>query len=235
MPGPMPAFQREHDCQGRPDPGDGIANVVADHLRPAVRATSDCHPAAHSLNTGVVGRPVGIRPGGRAFGVAVPSKAGVYQPRIQLREAIVAQAQAPQSAGTPVVQQYVGLRDHPLESPLALWVPQVDGNALLVAVQAQVTGADPLPLGAVNERTVAAPTLSHTRPLNLDYLGAHIGKDHRTERSRNDVSDVQHPEAVERQRNGLQFVGHGYLPASSWEAGICSPRPLSMNLFALRT
>ena len=51
-------------------------------------------------------------------------------------------------------------------------------DALLVAVQSQVAGADPLAFGAVDEGAVGAPPFSDPGAFDLDDLGAHVGKDH---------------------------------------------------------
>ena len=206
--GAVTAFEGHHDRQRRPDAGNGVADVVADHLWPTFGSASDGHPAAHALDAGVVGGPMGVGAGCRPVRVAVAGEAGVDEARVDLIQAVVAQSEAPQGAGTPVVQQDVGLGDHALEGLLAAGVAQVDGHALLVAVQSQVAGADPLAFGAVDEGAVGAAPLSHAGTLDLDDLGAHVGQDHGAEGAGHDVGDIQHPESVEGKWYSLRLRNH---------------------------
>ena len=201
-PGLAAAFQGQHNAQCRPHARHRVADVVAHHLRAGVGAAGDRHPAAHSLDAGIVGRPVGIGAGRRPLRVAVAGETGVNQSRVQFAEPAVAQPQTAQGARPPVVQQHIrGLRQ-PLESLPPQRVAQIEGNAFLVAVEAQIAGADPLSVRPLEERPVAAPALAHAGALDFDDFGAHIGQNHRAERAGHDVRYIQHPQALQRQRVG---------------------------------
>ena len=204
-------LQREHDAEGSPDRGDGIAHIVADHLGAAFGGASGGHPAAHTLNARVVGGPVGVG-AAPAVAVAVTGYAGVHQAGIDFAEALVGVSQPAHGAGTPVVEQDVGHAQHVLEGALGDGVAQVQGHAFLVAIDAEVAGADLGAVGTFDERMVEARLVAPPRSFDLDDLGTHVGQDHGTERAGDDVGGVEDAKAVQGQRLefgvGLYLRGH---------------------------
>ena len=207
-------LEGEHDAEGGPDAGDGVAHVVADHLGAAFGGAGGDHPAAHALDAGVVGGPVGVG-AAQAVAVAVAGDAGVHQAGVDFAEAFVGVAEAAHGSRTPVVQQDVGDAEHVLEGALGDRVAEVQGHALLVAVDAEVAGAD---LGAVGPSTkgiVQARLVAAAGTFDLDDLGSHVGEDHGAEGAGDDVGGVEDAESVERQRLelgvSLRLGGHSGL------------------------
>ena len=206
QPGAAAGFQGQHYAQGRPHAGDGIAHIVAHHLGAAFGGAGHHHPAAHTLYAGVVGRPVGV--GAAAAGaVAVAGDAGVHQAGVDGAELVVAEAQPGQGAGAPVVQQDIGNAQHIFEGALSRRVAQVQGNALFVAVDAQVAGADAGAVGAVDVGVVGAGAVAAAGAFNFDDLGAHIGQNEGAEGAGHDVGGVQDAQAGQGER--LQGRGSG--------------------------
>ena len=156
LPGAVAAFQGHHYRQRRPDAGNRVADVVAHHLRAALRGAGDRHPAAHALDAGVVGGPVGVWPRRRAVGVAVAGEAGVDEARVDFVQPVV--SPSPGAAMRPAPSCPAA---RPTRPPMRSNACLQRGSrrsmvtTFLVAVQAQVAGAYPLPLGAVYERAVA--------------------------------------------------------------------------------
>ena len=208
--GAVAAFESEHDGESGPDAGYRVADVVADHLRSSHGGAGDGHPAAHALDAWVVGGPVGVGAGGGPLRVAVAGEAGIDEARIDFAEPVVAQPKAAQSAGAPIVKEYVGPGDHALECLLAERVAKVDGDAFLVAVEAEVAGADPLSVGAVDEWAVGATALANSGAFDLYDLGTHVGQDHGAERPRHYVGYVEDAQPVQREGYGPGFAGHCY-------------------------
>ena len=202
-----PGLQRQHDSQGRPDPGDRVGDVIAHALGRAVRVAGYLHPTGHSLYTEVVGRP--IRVGAtEPVAVAVAGDGGVHQARVNLLQMLVAQSQTPEGARSPVVQQHVAGPDHVFESPFTGGVAQVQGHALLVAVDAQVSGADPPVIRSPHERPPRPGLVPGAGTLHFYYLRPHIGQDQRTKGASHYVGSVQHSYPFQGQREFLRVVGH---------------------------
>ena len=196
-------LQREHDAEGGPDRRNGIAHVVADHLGTAFGGAGGGHPAAHPLNAWVVGGPVGIE-AAQAVAIAVTGYAGVHEAGINFAKAFVGVAQPAHGAGAPIVEQDVGDAEHVLEGALGDGVAQIQGYAFLVAVDAEVAGADLATVGSFDEGVVEASLVAPAGSLDLDDLGAHVGQDHGAEGAGDDVGGVQDTETLQGQR--LEFA-----------------------------
>ena len=80
---------------------------------------------------------------------------------------------------------------------------QVDGDALLVAVDPEVVRAP-----AVDKRRPVARVVAVIGILDLDHLSPHVAKEHRAERSGQHPRQIDDPEAAERQLTGRVFFYH---------------------------
>ena len=212
-PGLAAGFQSQHNAQGRPNAGDGVADIVADHLRRAVGSAGNFHPAAHALDAGIVGRPVRIG-AAQAVAVAKAGDAGVNQPRVQLAQAVKTQVQPLQRPRPPIIQQHIGNFDQPLKNFLAPGLAQIQSNAFLVAVDRQETGADLAAIGGLDKGVVQPRPFAALDALNFDNLGPHIGQDHGAKGAGHNVGSVQHPQPGQRPGIGLGF-GFGSHQAKS--------------------
>jgi hypothetical protein len=114
----------------------------------------------------------------------------VNQLRVHLPEGVVAEAQPVHRAGAEVLRQRVSTRDelqHRLPAPGRF---QVDGHALLVPVVGrEETGA---------RRNELAGVIALQR-LDLDHLGAHVGKDQAAGRPHDDVTELDDLDPFQRQ------------------------------------
>ncbi len=211
-------FQCQHDAQGGPQAGDGVADVVAHGLGRAVGIAGHVHPARHRLNRHVVGWPVGVR-SGQPLAVAITGDAGVDEAGVDFAEMVVSQTQPLEGPGTPVVHQHVRHGHQLLECLLALRVAQVDAEALLVAVDAQEPRAHPVAVGVGDEGGAASGDVARAGPLDLDDLSSHVCQDQRAEGPGDDMRGIQHADAFEWQREAgghaqgeLCGDGHGFTP-----------------------
>src|SRR5687768_2133453 len=87
-------------------------------------------------------------------------------------------------------------------------ISQVESDTLLVPIHAKKPGADLLTIRAGHERVIEPRPVSSARTLDFDYLGPHIGQNHRAERASNNVRSVQDPQALQRQRQLVILSSH---------------------------
>ena len=128
--------------------------------------------------------PVLVRAAQKTF------KRAVDQPRIDLGEIGVATLQPVHGAGRVVLQHDVGGRDQAIEQRAAIVGFQIDGDAALVAVEGREE--------AGCEADQASGGIATGR-LDLDHVGAEIGKDQARGRPHDGVAELEHAQAGERQ------------------------------------
>src|SRR5690606_18174178 len=113
-------------------------------------------------------------------GLAKARHRAVNQTRIDLAQAFIVEAVAFQIADLVVLEQDVRLRCQPSHELLALWLRDIDGHGLLVAVRADVHGAErrifPALLVFHEWWAEVARIIAFSRPLDLDDIGTEIAQ-----------------------------------------------------------
>ncbi len=165
--------------------------------RRSVAAAGGGGDAGQSLDQHVLARTAEVRPA-----VAVARARAVDDPRIDLPERFVAVSHPRHHAGAEVLDDDVGLRRDPVEDFLRLRALQVDGERALVAVPGEeiraLRAADPAVVEGHGAEQVALP-----RPLDLDDVRPHVGKELRRERPLQEVAEIEDGDV------GEGFFGHG--------------------------
>ena len=187
---------RGEDADGQQHRRDDIADPGADLQRVLAVRAGDAHDPAHRLRHDVEGRPVGIGTRARTR-IAESAHGGIDQARVELGQAFVGQSQALHGAGAEILHQHIGLLDQAADDGLAGCGLQIDGNALLVAVDALVVAAEMTRLVVGEVRRGAAGQIAAGR-FHLDHLGTLVGKQHGAERSGEHLREIDHAQSGER-------------------------------------
>jgi hypothetical protein len=109
------------------------------------------------------------------------------------QDLVIAQAPLLQRPGAEIFDQHIGVGKKAQDQIAPLPLRQVDRNAALVAVGAEIVGG-----GAVDERWPPGPRLVTLRRLHFDHVGAVIGQRLGTGRPAQDPRQVDDLDAVER-------------------------------------
>ena len=117
-------------------------------------------------------------------------------------ERVVIEAELRQRSRTEVLDDHVALRDQLLEQPPSLRVLEVDGDAFLVAIDAQEVRA----FAFEERRAPGARIVAFARLFDLDHARAHVGQQHRAVGTREDAREVEHGDAVEWRHNGQMII-----------------------------
>ncbi len=91
----------------------------------------------------------------------------------------ISQADRIQRAGAEVLDQHIGERDEAIERRASVRLLEVEGDALLVAIDAQEIRA----LAIEEGRPPRACVVAADRVLDLDHAGSHVGGEHRAVRA----------------------------------------------------
>src|SRR3989442_1356627 len=137
-----------------------------------------------------------------AGGAAGPERGdrAVDQTRVQPRGAREIESQLLDDAGAQALDEDVGARDEALEDLEAALALEVEGQALLVAVQRHEQRALAAPVG----RGPRARVVAAAGTLDLDHVGAHIAERLRAERTGDVLRQVDDDDSVERQGHGRE-------------------------------
>ena len=198
-PGPMPLLERREDPDREVHSGAGISDRGPEQGGRAVRPASHAHRPAHGLRDGLEA----LEP---AVG-AVSAEAfhgGVDEPRVDLLQHAVAEAEPVERAGREVLHQHVGAGGQLLEQRLAALRLEVQGEAALVGVQDQEEQALAAVVGHVGARDVAL-----FGRLQLDDLGAEPGQHLGAGGTCLVVRHVDDADAVEGARHALSLLAGG--------------------------
>ena len=179
--------RQQHPLRGE-RAGDDIANRDAEAIRWAISRAGDAHQAALGLNHRVV---AGFLPSRSRLTEARDGT--VDQRPVSLRERGVIEAHPGQRSRPEVLDEHVALRDEPIENGAPVRRLEVQGDAFLVAVDAEKIRA----LAADERRAPAARVVAAARLLDLDDAGAHVREHHRAVRARQDPGQIEHGHAVE--------------------------------------
>ena len=156
------------NADGQVHAAQHVAHGVTDAEGMAAGLTGNAHQAAAGLGDDVVAGTLGIG------AVAAEARdSAVDDLVVDLLQHVVTHAQLVHNAGTVVLHHHVGLLDHLQKQLLALRRLQVQGNALLIAVDVGVVHA-----GAVFQRAEGAGIVALAGHLDLDDVGAEVRQHH---------------------------------------------------------
>ncbi len=188
----LPHIEGQHDAIGRDLARIDISQAIDGPGGGLVGKPDQVHDSTHGLGNDVKSRPSAIRPA-----IALqPTKArdgGIDQAWIDLAQLLIAQAQLVHGAGAQVLDNHVGYAYQIFEDPAPCLMPQVQGQALLVAVIADKTARRPPSLAVGGEGWDRAPGIAPARPLDLDHFGARISKEHGAVRRTHVLFQPNHP------------------------------------------
>ena len=203
---------RRQDPQRAPHAGRKIANRRAHAQRSALLGAGDAHQSRHALSDLVDARPTAVRPRR-----AKAADARIDQFGVVAAKHVVAQTHLVGDAGLEVLDEDVGLPGELLQQGESLWRSEVDGQAALVAVDAQEVGTFSLV-----ERPEGAQQIAARCRFDLGDIGAEVAQDHGAERPRRRTREIEYPDSLER-RLHRTVPPASFLPVSLARSG--APRP----------
>jgi hypothetical protein len=126
---------------------------------------------------------------------------------MQGRERLVAEPEPLHRAGLEVLRDHVVVDDEPLQQRDAARLFEVDPDALLAEVVAQIGRAHLAPVVVADRGQRVAARLALTRVLDLHHVGAQVREQLRRERHRLHLLDREDAHARERARPGARVGG----------------------------
>ena len=172
--------QGHHRAHG----GEDAGAVVGDHVaRPHGRTVGPAGLIGHAGEAQGDAVEAGLVAVGT--GLSVAGDARHDQPRIAFAQRVGRQVHLLQRARPEVLDQHVGLRAEFAEQVLASGIGHVAGDASLRSILLDIA-----------DRSV--DRLARPRPLQLDHVGAELGQHGRAVGRGEDLSGVDHGDAVER-------------------------------------
>jgi hypothetical protein len=180
------------DGERRRHAGERVGDRVADAQWRALARARDAHHPGQALDDLVVGRG-----GLHRTLLAEPGDRRVHQPRVDRRQGLVGEAEPSHDTRPEVLDQHVRPLHQALEDRLAILGLQVERHRSLAGVLRQERSAH---LGCVEGGVRAQLTgqIASVRHLDLDHVRAHQRQLVRAERPRQDVRQVEDPDAVQR-------------------------------------
>ena len=172
---------------------DEIGDRSADTGGRSIRKSRKAHEAAHALNDGVVSRKRLER-----SGLAETSGGRIDQAGIEFGQLLIREAEAVHGARPEIFGENVGLPHHVEEDGAVGILLEIQGDALLPAVdKAEVQRL------ALVEGTESARVITVAGRLDLDHARAEIGQDRRSEWAVQHVCQVDDEQAREGPCNVL--------------------------------
>ena len=138
-----------------------------------------------------------------------------------------------QGPGLEIFHQHVALGDHPAGQRLAFGVGQIERDRTLVPVGAGEIGALATVVAVLVPqigRGEIARIVAHSRPLDLDDLGAQIAQYLRAMRAGENPGQVEYFQAVERTVHGAA----SFIPSVAMRGVVASSRRRRQITFANR-
>ncbi len=186
---------RDRRVQARREIGDRDARLLRAAARQAVALAGDAHEAAHPLDDEVVAGAVRVR-----ARLAEARHRAIDEAGLHGRERRVVEPVFRELADLVVLEHDVALRGELADDPLALGRRDIDRHRALVAVRGEVVRGF-AGVGAVRRLQVRrAPVpgvVAALRALDLDHVGAEIGKRLRAPRAREHAAQVQDADVAE--------------------------------------
>ncbi len=199
-PGATARQEGKHDAVGRRHTRHQIRDRRPHlHRRPVGKAR-DVHEARFGLNHEIVAGASGLRPR-----FAEAGDRAVHELGILVGEGGVAEAELLHGARPEILEEHVTLPDQGAQDRLSLGVLEVEGDALLVAIDRHEVGGF-----AAHERRPASGVVPLAGFLDLDDLGTHVPEHHRAERPGQHASEIEHANA----RQGAARKGSAYQPSA---------------------
>ena len=127
----LPLVERRDNTDRREQSRGNVADRDADPGRRTVRPAGDTHEPAEGLYQNVISRLLRVRPA-----VAETTRGGVDQSGIELPKALVAESELLHDPGPEVLHDHVKLWNEGAEERSSLLVFEVQGDALLLPVDA---------------------------------------------------------------------------------------------------
>ena len=175
--------QRPHGTDGTKHAAHDVIHTAAGAQRVA-RAAGHVGQPAHHLHHHVERRAVVVGPGQKTF------VADIDQARVGLAERGVIEPVLGHGAGLEVFGHHISRAGEPTRQRRALGLVQVNGNALLVAVEHRKE------TGTGAQQMAGAVALDR---LHLDHLGPQVGQHHAAGRPHHHVGELHHAQPGERQ------------------------------------
>ena len=144
------------------------------------------HDAAHPLRDQVEAATPGMGPI-----IAETGELGVDEARVDLAQIFKAESGARHHRRPVILDQHVDAGDELEKQPLSFGLLVIEGDALLVTIDVAEIG---VALAAV---APGAHRIAFAGALELDHLGAHVGEDHRAERPRHVLGQIEHLQAMQ--------------------------------------
>ena len=193
----LPLRQRHQDADRSIKPGGDVDQRHADPHRPALRRAGRRDHAGHGLDDRVIA--------GIAAARAVGAEAGnpaVHQVRKFFAQHVVADAPFVERARLEILDQDVGRLQHLQQHGAAAFGGEIEPDRALVAVDADEVGR----VLAMERRAPVAHLVAGGR-LDLDHVGAVVGKDLRAVGSAEHARKIDHAQSAHR--TGSAFSRHG--------------------------
>ena len=184
--GCLPLVEGGQGADGGVEGGGPVddGNTGADGGHPLL--AGDHGDAGHGLADGVVSDLIGV-----GAKLAVGGNVDHDDAGVNFLEDVVAEAHGGDGAGTEVLEEHVGDLDQLAQDLLALFLTQVDAQALLPAVVLDPVGALLAHPGGVVAGLLAAETL------DLDDLGTHAGQHLGATGSSLVTAKVKYPDSIQ--------------------------------------
>ena len=178
-----------HNGESGPHTGADVGHGDAHLLGVAAQIAGDAHNAADALHNLVVGGAVAVGAVGAKAGYGAIDDGGV-----ELLDGGVVQVETPHHIGGKVFHDDIGVGGQLPENPLRRFVPQVEGQAALVAVDRQEIGG----FGADERRPPLAGVVAAAGHFDFDDVGAVVAEHQGAERPGQGAGQIQHFHAFQR-------------------------------------
>ena len=181
-------------------PGGQVGDADAGRGRRVLLATAEAGETGQRLDEQVLAGPPDVR-----AVLAVADAGAVHEPRVPLRERLVAQPEPLHDARPEVLDDDVGLVDQAKRDVDAVGRLEVEDDAALVPVVRDERDAHPADVGVL-QRVAAHPVAR--RGLDLDDLSPQVAEDLGGERALRELAEVHDDDACQR-------TGHRVTPSGS--------------------
>ena len=185
---------REHPEGGHHRPAAQVGDLAGALDRRPVGKAGEPQQAPEPEVVGVVTGTLGVGPR-----LAIARDRAVDDPRVDLSQGLVADAEPVENAGPKALEHDVVMRGQAQEGVAAGVGLQVDADRALAAVERQVerrAGAEGLlGVGAVVGRR-PAHVVPAARVLDLDHIGPEVGQQQRAEAARQQTGEIQNPDVA---------------------------------------
>ena len=151
--------------------------------------------------------------------LAVAGDRAVDQPRVDLPQAVVADAQAVQDARPERLEEDVGVAGEAQQHVAALVGLEIDPDRALAPVERQEERRVGALLGALVVRRRPAHVVAHAGVLDLDHVGAEVAEQQRAEPAGQQPREVEDAQPLERTHAAALAGSASSLRASSTVAG----------------